>query len=66
LRVQAIPRSWLVMTGMLAILELAFLYEAMLADVAGYEKIFGIFAGLAILCFAAILYLAVVVFYGWD
>jgi len=54
------------MTGMLAILELAFLYEAMLADVAGYEKIFGIFAGLAILCFAAILYLAVVVFYGWD
>ncbi|MGA8905478.1 MAG: hypothetical protein WB661_10785 [Candidatus Bathyarchaeia archaeon] len=54
------------MAVLLIILEFAFLYEAMVADMGGYEKIFAAFAGLAILCFAALLYAASVVFYGWD
>lgn len=54
------------MAALLIILEFAFLYEAIVADMGGYEKIFAAFAGLAILCFAALLYAASVVFYGWE
>jgi len=50
----------------LTILELVFLYEAILADAADLQKVFGVFAGLAILCFAGLLYSVSVVFYGWD
>jgi len=35
----------------------------MIADLAGYQKIFGVFLGLAVLCFAALVYVAKVVFY---
>ncbi len=62
----ALSRSWLVLAGALIILELVFVYEAMLADLAGSQKIFGVFVGLAILCFAALLYAVSVVFYGWG
>lgn len=61
-----ISRGWVALAVLLIILEFAFLYEAMIADMGGYEKIFAAFAGLAILCFAALLYAASVVFYGWD
>lgn len=61
-----ISRDWVALAVLLIILEFAFLYEAMVADMGGYEKIFAAFAGLAILCFAALLYAASVVFYGWD
>jgi hypothetical protein len=44
-------------------LELIFIYEAMLADIAGLERIFGVFAGLAFLCFAALLYAVSMVVY---
>ena len=54
------------MAVLLIVLEFAFLYEAMIADMGGYERIFAAFAGLAVLCFAALLYAASVVFYGWD
>jgi len=47
----------------LIVLEFVFIYEAFLADAAGNERIFGVFLGLAILCFAALLYEAKVVFY---
>lgn len=46
--------------------ELVFIYEAILADWGGLQKIFGVFAGLAILCFAALLYAVAVVLYGWE
>jgi len=63
LKLVALPRSWLVLAGIITILELLFLYEAMIADLAGYQKIFGVFLGLAVLCFAALVYVAKVVFY---
>jgi hypothetical protein len=46
----------LVLAGALVALELMFIYEAMLADSADYERVFGVFTGLAILCFAALLF----------
>lgn len=58
-----LSRGWFVLTGVLIALELLFLYEAMQADLAGYQKIFGVFVGLAILCFAALAYSFKVVFY---
>jgi len=61
-----VSRGWVALAVLLIILEFAFLDEAMVADMGGYEKIFAAFAGLAILCFAALLYAASVVFYGWD
>ena len=61
-----ISRGWVALAVLLIVLEFAFLYEAMIADMGGYERIFAAFAGLAVLCFAALLYAASVVFYGWD
>jgi hypothetical protein len=46
--------------------ESVFVCEAMLADWGGLQRIFGVFAGLAILCFAALLYAVAVVLYGWE
>lgn len=62
----ALAHSWLILAGVLIVLELVFIYEAMLADSAGYQKIFGVFAGLAVLCFAALLYSVSVLLYGWG
>jgi hypothetical protein len=44
-------------------LEVTFLYEAMLADMVGLERVFGVFVGLALLCFAGLLYAVSVVVY---
>ncbi len=63
---ETVPRTWLAVAGALTLLELFFLYEAMLADATGYQKVFGIFLGLGIFCFAALLYLVTVVFYDWS
>jgi hypothetical protein len=46
--------------------ESVFVCEAMFADWGGLQRIFGVFAGLAILCFAALLYAVAVVLYGWE
>lgn len=61
-----VSRSWVALAVLLIVLEFAFLYEAMVADIGGYEKIFAAFAGLAILCFGALLYAVSVIFYGWG
>jgi len=66
LRTTTLPRSWVALTALLTVLELFFLYEAMQADFGGYQKIFGVFVGLAILCFAAMLYTVKVVFYDRE
>lgn len=58
-----LSRSWLALAGLLTLLELIFLYEATQADFANYQRVFGVFVGLAILCFAALLYSAKAVFY---
>lgn len=54
------------MAGILIIIEFASVYEAIQADSSGYQRIFAVFAGLSILCFAALLYAASVIFYGWS
>ncbi len=58
-----VSRSWLVLAGVIILLESIFIYEALLADLADQQRMFGVFAGLAILCFAALLYEMKVVFY---
>jgi hypothetical protein len=55
--------GWLGLTCLLMILELLFVYEAMLADMSDLQRVFGVFIGLAILCFGALLYAVKVVFY---
>jgi hypothetical protein len=61
-----ISRGWFAVTIVLAAFELIFLYEAMLADMTGYQRVFGAFAGLALVSFGALLYAASIVFYGWS
>ena len=61
-----ISRGWFAVAIVLTAFELVFLYEAMLGDMTGYQKIFGAFLGLAILSFGALLYAASIVFYGWS
>jgi hypothetical protein len=61
-----LSRGWLVLAGALIALELFFIYEAMLADLADYQRVFGVFAGLAILCFAALLFSVSETLYGWG
>jgi hypothetical protein len=66
LKTDTVSRGWLGLGVLLIALELVFLYEAMAADMGGYQKIFAVLAGLSILCFAALLYAVALVFYGWD
>jgi len=61
-----LPRTWLVLAGVLAALETIFILEAMLADMNGLQKIFGVFVGLAILAFGVLLFATSIVFYGWS
>lgn len=62
-KIAAVSKGWVALACVLIILELFSIYEAMLADIAGLERIFGVFAGLAMLCFAALLYAVSVVVY---
>jgi hypothetical protein len=66
LKAEKISGGWIALAGMLIIIEFASVYEAIQADSGGYERIFAVFAGLSILCFAALLYAASVIFYGWS
>jgi hypothetical protein len=66
LKAVTLSKGWLALAGVLIVLELVFVYEAMMADMADYEHMFGVFAGLAILCFAALLYSVSVRMYGWE
>ncbi len=61
-----LSRGWLWLAGLVTFLELVFIYEAVQADLAGYQRIFGVFVGLAILCFAALLYSIKTAFYDSD
>jgi hypothetical protein len=62
-KTRTVSWSWLVIAMALITLELLFVYEAMLADASGLQRVFGVFIGLAILCFAALLYSLGAVFY---
>lgn len=59
-------RSWLWLAGVLSLLEVLFVYEAVQADFANMQKVFGVFAGAAILCFGTLLYSIKTVFYDSD
>ena len=63
---ETVSRGWLTLTGLLILFEILFLYEAMIADMGGYQRMFGVFAGLAILSFAALLYSISTLIYGWS
>lgn len=63
LKTKTVSWGWLGLTCLLMILELLFVYEAMLADMSDLQRVFGVFIGLAILCFGALLYAVRVVFY---
>jgi hypothetical protein len=65
-RTDDVSRSWVALADVLIGLESIFLYEAIIADMGEHERFFAAFAGLAILCFAALLYAVAVVLYGWD
>lgn len=65
MKAETVSRGWLALAGMLIVFEVLFLYEAMIADMGGYQRIFGVFAGLAILSFAALLYSISTLIYGW-
>ncbi len=59
----SLGRSWFAAVGLVTLLEVFFLYEGMQADLSGHDRIFGVFVGLAILCFAVLLYSVKAVFY---
>jgi hypothetical protein len=61
-----LSKGWFGLAGVLIVLELVFVYEAMMADIAGLQRMFGVFAGLAIVCFAALLYSVSEIMYGWE
>jgi len=61
-----LSKGWFALAGALIVLELMFVYEAMIADMAGLQRMFGVFVGLAIVCFAALLYSISEVMYGWE
>jgi hypothetical protein len=63
LTTRTLARSWLALTGLLILLEVFFIGEAMLADLSGLQRVFSVFLGLAILSFAGLLYSMKVVFY---
>ena len=58
-----VPRGWVVLACIIVAFELFFVYEAVLADMAGLQRVFGVFAGLAFLCFAVLLYAISMVVY---
>jgi hypothetical protein len=62
-RTEVLSRTWVVLTLAIVALELFFVYEAILADGAGLQRVFGVFAGLAFLCFAVLLYAISMVVY---
>ena len=62
-RMRSIGRSWVGSAFVLIVLELILVYQAVQADISGPQKVFGVFAGLAILCFASLLYMVKLVFY---
>jgi hypothetical protein len=63
------PRSrdvsswWLVLLLVFLVLEIAFLAGAYSSSLAGLEKVFGVFTGLILVAFGAILYAGRLVFY---
>jgi hypothetical protein len=61
-----LSRGWFALAGVLIVLEVLLVYEAMIADIAGLQRMFGVFVGLAIVCFAALLYSVSEVMYGWE
>jgi hypothetical protein len=63
LQTTRVHRGWVVLACIIVALELFFVYEAVLADTAGLQRVFGVFAGLAFLCFAALLYAVSTVVY---
>jgi predicted membrane channel-forming protein YqfA (hemolysin III family) len=58
-----VSNLWVVVLGVLMVIELAFLFEAYMSGLAGLERVFAIFTGLVLLTFGAILYAGRLIFY---
>ena len=62
-RIRPLAKSWVVSACVLIVLELVLVYQAVQANVSGLQRVFGVFVGLAIMCFASLLYMLKLVFY---
>ena len=62
-RSSVVSVSWLFLLIVFLGFEIAFLYGAYSSGVAGLERVFGIFTGLAVITFGIILYAGRVIFY---
>lgn len=62
-RIRPLARGWVVSACVLIVLELVLIYQAVQANMSGLQRVFGVFVGLAILCFASLLYMLKLVFY---
>ena len=62
-RPTSVSKVWVVMILVFMVVEIAFLLEAYNSGLAGLERIFGIFTGLALATFGIILYAGRLIFY---
>jgi hypothetical protein len=62
-RSASVSSLWLLMLVVFLIVEVAFLLGAYTSGLAGLERIFGIFTGLALVTFGIILYAGRLIFY---
>ena len=62
-RPAALSRLWVALLVAFTLIELAFLFEAYMAGLAGLERVFGIFTGLVLVTFGIILYAGRLIFY---
>ena len=62
-RTRPLGKSWLLAACVLILVELVLVLGAVSADMSGLQKVFGVLAGLAILCFASLLYMVKLIFY---
>jgi hypothetical protein len=62
-RPAALSRLWVALLVVFTLIELAFLFEAYMAGLAGLERVFGILTGLVLVTFGIILYAGRLIFY---
>ena len=63
MKTMKVSRVWVVLACITVAFELFFVSEAVLADKADLQRVFGVFAGLAFLCFAVLLHAISMVVY---
>jgi hypothetical protein len=59
----SVSNLWVVLLVLFTVIEIAFLFEAYMSGLAGLERVYGIFTGLAFVAFGIILYAGRLIFY---